>query len=62
MRTVLNFKKDKLYVPDSMDDLPMMTSKYFSSDGFEEWGRSIYEYGTCRCIKSFEITITIKEK
>ena len=61
MKTILNFKKDELYSPDSMEDLPKATNVYFSQDGLEEWGHPEYEYGTCRCIKSFRITVTIKE-
>lgn len=58
----LKYEKGELYAPDSMDDLPTITNKYFYPE-FKAWGRGIYEYGTCRCIKSFEIeiTITIKE-
>lgn len=61
MKTILKYKKGELYSPDSMDDLPKETNKYFSQDGLEEWGHEDYEYGTCKCIKSFQITITIKE-
>lgn len=61
MKTILKFKKGKLYAPDSMEYLPKETNKYFSQDGLEEWNHPDYEYGTCKCIQSFQITITIKE-
>lgn len=57
----IKFKKGEIYSPDSVDDLPKDCNKYFSDDEFQEWGKIEYEYGTVRCIKSFEIEWKIKE-
>ena len=61
MEIVLKYKKGELYSPDSLNDLPQRTNEYFSQEGLEEWGHPDYEYGTCRCVKSFQITVIIKE-
>lgn len=57
----LIFKKGKIYAPDSVECLPKECNKYFDSEEFENWDNSEFEFGTVRCIKSFRITITIKE-
>ena len=56
----MNFEKGKIYNPDCLDELPKDCNKYFSDEGFEELGKSQYEYGTLRCIQSFEIEYKIK--
>ena len=56
----IKFKKGKIYSPDSVSDLPTDCNKYFSDEEFQEWGNE-HEYGTVRCIKSFEIEYKIKE-
>jgi hypothetical protein len=61
MKKKLTYKKGKLYSPDSIDELPKECNPYFSQEGLEEWGHDDYEYGTCKCVKSFQITMTIKE-
>lgn len=61
MKTKLKFKKDKVYNPDSVADLPKECNKYFSDEEFQEWGKLEFEYGSVRCLQSFEITWNIKE-
>ncbi len=56
----LTFKKGDIYIPDHVEDLPKDCNKYFSDDDFQEW-KGEYEYGSLRCLKSFEIEWKIKE-
>ncbi|WNH10031.1 hypothetical protein [Thalassobellus suaedae] len=61
MKKTITYKKGKLYAPDNLDELPKDCNQYFTQDELEEWGKTEYEYGTLKCIKSFSITIIIKE-
>ena len=38
-----------------------IVTSFFSDEEFQEWGKIEYEYGTVRCIQSFEIEWKIKE-
>jgi hypothetical protein len=61
MRNTIIYKKNKLYSPDQLCDLPRECNQYFTQDGLEEWGNDEYEFGTLMCIKSFKIKIEITE-
>jgi len=56
------YYKGTVYVPDSIDICPKECNKYFSDENYQDAGMfGKYELGTVECIKSFEITIIIKE-
>lgn len=53
------YTKGDIYSPDAIELMPRYCNKYF--EVIEESHGKEYEQGTVRCLKSFEITIKIKE-
>lgn len=56
-----SYQKGEIYSPDDVNDLPKSANEYFSNDDEFQTDDCEFEFGSVRCVKSFEIIITVKE-